>query len=57
MNVLVVTNPFKSHEVGHRITDPEEMQAILGGEHAHHVVRADHDIVLAGEPATTSDEA
>lgn len=42
MNVLVVTNPFGGHEIGHRITDPTEVAEILAGEHAHHVVRAVH---------------
>ena len=40
--VLVVTNPFEGRSRGDRITDPEEMEEILSGEHAHHVVRADH---------------
>ncbi len=40
--VLVVTNPFGGHEKGTRITSPEEISEILAGEHAHHVVQADH---------------
>ena len=47
MQVLVVTNPFGGHEKGDRIKDPKQIEEILAGEHAHHVVRADHD-----EPAT-----
>jgi hypothetical protein len=43
-NVLVVTNPFGGHDKGHRITDPEEIEAILASEHAHHVVQASHDL-------------
>lgn len=54
MNVLVVINPFGGHETGHRITDPSEIEAVLAGEHAHHVVRSDHEIE---EPTTTSKEA
>ena len=44
MKVLVVTNPFHGHEVGHAITDPDTIADILAGEHAHHVVPADHEI-------------
>ncbi|WP_020472364.1 hypothetical protein [Zavarzinella formosa] len=40
--VLVVTNPFAGHDRGARITDPDEIEAILAGEHAHHVVPSDH---------------
>lgn len=42
MNVLVVKNPFGGKEIGDPITDPAEIEAILAGEHAHDVVRADH---------------
>lgn len=40
--VLVVTNPFAGRDKGHRITDPDEIAKVLAGEHAHHVVQADH---------------
>lgn len=42
--VLVVTNPFQEYGIGDRITDPKQIQTILDGEHAHHVVQADHDL-------------
>ncbi len=42
MKVLVVTNPFGGREAGSRITDPAEIKAVLSGEHAHHVVQAEH---------------
>ena len=42
MRVLVVTNEFGGHAKGHRITDEAEIEAVLNGEHAHHVVAADH---------------
>lgn len=42
MKVLVVTNPFGGHGNGHAISDPAEIEKILAGEHAHHVVAADH---------------
>lgn len=42
MQVLVVTNAFGGREKGQRITDEAEIKAILTGEHAHHVVSADH---------------
>jgi hypothetical protein len=41
-NVLVVTNPFGGHVRGDRITDPHEIEQILEGEHASHVIRANH---------------
>ncbi len=55
MKVLVVTNPFGGHEKGHRIADPAEIEKISGGEHAYHVVRADHEIELAGEAENPDD--
>ena len=54
MNVLVVINPFGGFENGHRITDPNEIEAVLAGEHAHDVVQSDHKIEAS---ATTSEEA
>ena len=42
MRVLVVINEFGGHAKGHRITDEDEIEAILDGEHAHHVVASDH---------------
>ena len=42
MKVLVVTNPFGGRGVGDMITDPAEIEATLAGEHAHHVVQAEH---------------
>jgi hypothetical protein len=47
MKILVVTNPFGGRELGERITDRTEIAKILAGEHAHHVVQADHDDVPA----------
>lgn len=52
MKVLVVTNPFGGKETGDRITDAKEIESVLAGEHAHHVVQSDHD-----EAATTNEEA
>ena len=43
MRVLVVINEFGGHSKGHRITDEDEIEKILDGEHAHHVVASDHD--------------
>jgi hypothetical protein len=43
MRVLVVTNPFGGRERGDRITDAAEIEKVLSGEHAHHVVQSDHD--------------
>lgn len=40
--VLVVTNPFGGRSQGERITDAKEIEEILSGEHASHVVRSDH---------------
>ena len=45
--VLVVTNPFGGRSHGDRITDPAEIEAVLSGENAHHVVQSDHDDVPA----------
>lgn len=42
MKVLVVTNAFGGYATGDAISDPEAMAEILSGEHAHHVVMADH---------------
>lgn len=42
--VLVVINPFGGHDRGDRITDAKEIEKLLAGEHAHHVVQADHDL-------------
>jgi hypothetical protein len=52
MNTLVVTNPFGGHAKGERIIDPQEIDSILSGEHAHHVVRAVH----ADAPSITPGE-
>ena len=49
MNVLVVTNPFGGHGIGHCITDPAEIARVLAGENAHHVVPSYHDIEPAEE--------
>ena len=43
MRVLVVTNPFGEYAKGATISDPTKMAEILGGEHAHHVVQAEHE--------------
>jgi hypothetical protein len=40
--VLVVINPFGGHDKGARITDPEEIQKVLAGEQANHVIQSDH---------------
>jgi hypothetical protein len=45
--VLVVTNPFGGLSHGDRITDPSEIDSVLAGENAHHVVQADHADVPA----------
>lgn len=50
MRVLVVTNPCLGRQKGDRITDPDEIDKILSGAHAHHHVRADHP----DKPAKTS---
>lgn len=42
--VLVVIQPFGGRDRGQHITDAEEMEKILSGEHAHHVVQADHEL-------------
>ncbi len=42
MKVLVVKNPFNGHEIGHAISDRAEMEQVLTGEQAHHVVAAEH---------------
>jgi hypothetical protein len=53
--VLVVTNPFGGLSQGDRITDPAEIEAVLSGENAHHVVRADHaDVPAPKTPSKTS---
>lgn len=58
MRVLIVTNPFGGHDTGHRITDPSRIEKTLAGEHAHHVVQADHEITLADAPElNTTEEA
>ncbi|MFO0906779.1 MAG: hypothetical protein U0835_00165 [Isosphaeraceae bacterium] len=51
MRILIVTNPFGGHETGHRITDAEEIEAVLAGEHARDVVAADHDLPTADKRA------
>lgn len=43
MRVLVVINPFGGHQKGEVISDPEAIQGILAGEHAHDVVQSDHE--------------
>ena len=48
MKVLVVTSPFGGHEIGHRITDPDEIEEVASGEHAHHVVPSDHETTNEG---------
>jgi hypothetical protein len=35
---LVVVQPFAGRQVGDEITEPAEVEAIRGGEHALHVV-------------------
>ena len=42
MKSLVVISPFGGREVGEKIVDEDEIDEILDGEQAHHVVRADH---------------
>lgn len=44
MKVLVVINPCLGRNIGDRITDPDEIEEILAGEHAHHHVVSDHDV-------------
>ncbi len=55
MKVLVVTSPFGGREIGERITDEDEIDETLDGEHAHHVVAADHEITLAGDVTEEKD--
>ena len=53
--VLVVTNPFGGLSHGDRITDPAEIDTVLSGENAHHVVRPDHaDVPAPKTPSKTS---
>ncbi len=40
--VLVVAEPFNGHDKGDRITDPQEIEKVLAGEQAHHVIPSDH---------------
>lgn len=54
MNVLIVSNPFGGRDRGDRITDPDEIAAVLAGEHAHHVIQTAH--ADAPVPATSSVE-
>ena len=37
--ILVVVRPFAGHSPGDLIDNPTQMVAVLGSEHAHHVVR------------------
>lgn len=51
MKTLIVTNPFGGRQTGRRITDPAEIDAVLAGENAAHVVAAEHpDAPAAPEP-------
>ena len=36
---LTVTSPFAGHTVGDVITDQRDIEEVLGGEHAGHVVQ------------------
>ncbi|MCE9565844.1 MAG: hypothetical protein K8U57_27785 [Planctomycetes bacterium] len=49
--VLVVTNPFGGRSQGDRITDASEIEEILSGEHASHVVRAEHAETPSSKPS------
>ena len=44
--VLVVINPFQGYAKGDRIASPSQITEILAGEHAHHVVQAEHADVI-----------
>ena len=51
MRALVVTNPFGGHAAGDSITDPNEIETVLNGEHAGHVVateQPDESVRVAG---------
>jgi hypothetical protein len=40
--VLVVSNPFGDFQRGDRITDADQIAAILAAPHASHVIASDH---------------
>ena len=42
LRALVVTNPFDGLEKGSRITGEDEIEKVLDGPHAAHVIEADH---------------
>jgi hypothetical protein len=42
MKVLVVKSAFGGHERGSKITDATQIEEILAGENAHHVIVSDH---------------
>jgi hypothetical protein len=43
MRVLVAKSDFGGHTRGSKITDQKEIEAVLAGENAHHVIQSDHD--------------
>ena len=49
--VLVVTRPFGAFRTGDVVQDADEMRAMLGGPHAHDLVR-----VAAALPARNDEE-
>lgn len=49
MKVLTVTSPFGGRRVGERITDAQQIEDILAGENAHHVVAAETQTTHAGD--------
>ena len=51
MKHLVVISPFGGHEVGEAITDAGEIETVLSGEHAYHVVQAESAEPEKKEPA------
>ena len=54
MRVLVVTSDFGGHEIGSKITDAAEIEAVLAGENAAKVVQSDHEIAPADAPKQTA---
>ena len=57
MNALIVTNPFGGHDIGHRITDPGEIEAVLSGENARDVVQSQHADAAKAGPAPGAPKA
>ncbi len=52
MKSLIIVSPFGGFAKGERIVDPDQVEEILAGENAHHVVASRQ----GDEPETTKDE-